>query len=485
MKVSEILKLKNLGDQLSLLKKNGNKMTDADIQKSIDFYNNDHAIGHDKEKSDIYYEELRYDPVSKKDKTETVQVKQTTLKIPYQRQIVNTACAFVLGNKLDLILNNRNETENQASDFEIFKSCWEEEAKMQSVLKKVFRSTSVQTRTAILFTYDENDDKIKPVILNYENGYNLWRHKDETGKMDCVVVEYNTDEIVNGQIMSGIKYTELWMADKMIRYKNEQDPVTTENPSNKLLIAYFEQSYPEYWFVIDLIDKQDYARSQHSDVNVRIGNPALVVIGELKKKPRYNSTFKVYEVNNKGLDATKPNSGDIKYLELSSAPESVKLELENNERDIFRFTWPDLSTLLTSNGFGNLSGQSIRLMFTQAYVMMAEKQEIYDEMIARCISIMKTMVAIKTGNKRILDLNITFKYNSILPDSLSELVNMLMNAISAGITTTEKGAELLPFNDQETIRKIANAVVEANTNTTVAPTQKETVPPNKTGVNGR
>ncbi|PZP38135.1 MAG: hypothetical protein DI598_21060, partial [Pseudopedobacter saltans] len=74
---------------------------------------------------------------------------------------------------------------------------------------------------------------------------------------------------------------------------------------------------------------------------------------------------------------------------------------------------------------------------------------------------------------------------SILPDSLSELVNMLMNAISAGITTTEKGAELLPFNDQETIRKIANAVVEANTNTTVAPTQKETVPPNKTGVNGR
>lgn len=69
--------------------------------------------------------------------------------------------------------------------------------------EKVFRSTSVQTRTAILFTYDENDDKIKPVILNYENGYNLWRHKDETGKMDCVIVEYNTDEIVNGQIIVG------------------------------------------------------------------------------------------------------------------------------------------------------------------------------------------------------------------------------------------------------------------------------------------
>jgi len=45
MKASEILKLQNLGDQLSLLKKNGNKMTDADIQKSVDFYNNDHIIG--------------------------------------------------------------------------------------------------------------------------------------------------------------------------------------------------------------------------------------------------------------------------------------------------------------------------------------------------------------------------------------------------------------------------------------------------------
>ena len=106
------------------------------------------------------------------------------------------------------------------------------------------------------------------------------------------------------------------------------------------------------------------------------------------------------------------------------------MELENNERDIYRFSWPDLSTLLADKSFSDLSTDSIRMMFLQAFVKLAEKQEIYDDIISRIISILKTLAATAYGDPNIENLEISFKYNSILPDSDTDMVNMLAVAVN-------------------------------------------------------
>ena len=47
MEAEEILKLENIGQALTLLRKNLSPLSRSDIRKSIKFYENDHPIKHD------------------------------------------------------------------------------------------------------------------------------------------------------------------------------------------------------------------------------------------------------------------------------------------------------------------------------------------------------------------------------------------------------------------------------------------------------
>lgn len=452
MKASEIMQLP-IGQQLTLLKKNCNKLREGDIKRSIKFYENDHCIKRDDDRKDYYaeFDELNSDGTTVK---RTHKVKKTRLAIPYPQQIVTNACAFTLGNKIDLILAGDRQDEKNIKSFEKFKSLWDNDLKMMTILRQAFRATCIETRCAVNFFYDEESNKIKAKILSLKGGYRVYRHKDDNDKLDAVVVEYPTDEIVDGVLKQGINITEIWTATEMVRYKNLRDPEVTKNRLNKLLFAFIEQDYPEYEMVKEIIEKQDYTRSQHSDVNTRIGNPALVVKGKIGKKPSYNDDVKIYEISaGDEIDASKATNAMMSYLEVSGAPESVKLEMENNEADIWRFTWPDLSNLLKKN-FGDLSTKSMRVMLTQGFVKLAEKQEIYDDIIARIISIIKTMAASVYSDPNMEKLDIQFKYNSILPDSDADMVGMLATAVGAGITSREQAVRLLSFNNPETLNEI-------------------------------
>ena len=141
-------------------------------------------------------------------------------------------------------------------------------------------------------------------------------------------------------------------------------------------------------------------------------------------------------------------------MELTTAPESVKLEMQNNETDIYRFTWPDLNRLMTEAKNGNMSTQSMKLTFLQSFVKLAEKRITHDEFVSRCINIIKELAAVVYDNNNIKDLDISFKYNSILPDSVSDMINMLAVAVGAGITSRENAVRILTINGPETLEEI-------------------------------
>ena len=492
MTAEEILKLENIGLELTLLKKNLSPLTRSDIRKSIRFYENDHPIRHDMNLKDTWEKEKKIDPETNAESWEYIKKVHTKLALPYAQQIITTCAAWLMGKGLNLVYTSDNE--NDIKSYETFTEAWNK-SNIITLLREVAKTTGIETRAAILFFYDEESEKIKGKVLCQSKGYEIYRHKDENEKMDAVVVEYKRDKIEEGSLIQNVSTTEIYIKGKWYRYEGLEltDGFPKDMPKGllKLPIAFFEQDFPEYWFVMDIIDKQDRSRSQHSDVNTRIGNPAMVVNGKLTKKPLINDAVKIYEIHSSGssLDDNRSSGADMKYLEVTGAPESVKLELENNERDIYRFTYPDMYALIEKAISGNLSSKSIALMFTHVFAKIAEKQTSWDEMIKRCISIMKDICAATSGDDNIRNLNIGFKYNSLLPSSTDDLVNMLSIAVGSKLTTYGNAASQLDFNDPKTVKIIKDLYDNAAEQGLMTGVQQEKPvddnTPNPNGVNGK
>jgi len=484
----EQIKTLSFSEQLTILRKNCNRITYGQIARDIRFYENHHPIHIDQDKEDYYVMEDVEAPDGKIEK-KSVKVRQTKLALPYPQQIVANMVAFLYGNDIDLVLNGNRNDQNIQDAFAKFTDIWNKDLRMMSLIKKATRMCGIETRSAIQFMYD--GVSLRGKVLSFKDGYKIYRHRDDANKIDAVTIEYKRDKIVDGVLRMNVPTTEIWTDLGVDRYEGVTFIEHIDNPmqTKKLLFAYLEQDASEFEYVKDLISLQDYSRSMHSDVNVRIGNPALVVHGKLSKKPVYNATVKIYEIDGaSGFDAKTGSNADMKYLEVTSAPESIKLEMQNNENDIYRFTWPDLNKLMTDMKNGNLSTQSMKLTFLQAFVKVAEKREIHDEFISRIISIVKDMATELypelTGMK---DLDISFNYNSLLPSSVDETVNMLAVAVGAGITSVENAVRILTINTPETMEELksetaaeaqlkakvaadaaAKAKVEANLKTTAS-----------------
>jgi len=487
MKAEDIMTLGSLSEELELLEKNLTPLDSGKIKESVNFYLNHHDIETDPNLADELVKEPIIDPEHPDKVTYKIFTKtRTKLCLPYAQQIVMTCSAFLMGKGINLVFNS--DVENDLNSYSKFVDMWNK-SNITSALKKCATETSIRTRSLIQFMYDNESEKLKCKVVYEDGNYNIYRHKDENGKMDAVVVEYQNDKIEDGVLYRDVPTIEIYLKDKWYRYENMDIvsgfPKSNPKGTTKLLFAFFEQEYPEYWSVMGLINKQDYARSQHSDVNTRIGNPALVVNGELKKKPLISEAVKIYEINpQKGLGDVKSSTADMKYLEVNGAPESVKLELENDERDIYRFTYPDLYSLLVKAVSGNLSSKSITLMFTHVFAKIAEKQITWDEMVKRCISIVKDIAAAITGDSNIRNLNIDFKYNSILPSSTDDLITSLATAVGAHLTTYEHAASQIDFNNPQvvkTIKDLYDSVKQQIDN--IKPITNKDVP-NPEGVNG-
>jgi len=467
MKAKQIMGLKSVEEQLRLLKKNCNKLTTSDIREMRAFYENEHPILTDPN-MDSYFVDSK---TINKDGSESVkshEIKHTKLCIPYAQQIITNKVAFLYGKDLDLILNNDDATDDISKAFKKFKEIWNDDIRMMSVLRKATKDSSIDTRAAIQFMWDNDSKKIKAKVLSEKDGYHLYRHRDDYNKIDAVVVEYSKDMIVNGELKEAVPTTEIWTKDGVNTYyngdfKNVDFKGNPKMSKPKLMFVFLEQEQPEFFPVMDIINKQDYARSQHSDVNTRIGNPAMVVYGKIAKKPLFNSLNNIYEVTStSNFDGSNSGTGKMEYLELKSAPESIKMEMTNNERDIYRFTYPDLSTLLSDSNFGNLSGKSIQLMFTQAFVKLAEAKVLHNDVISRSISIIKNLaIDLYPEYKAMKDLKIGFQYNSILPSSDSDNVDMLAVAVSNGLTSKERAIKMLTFNTPDTMKEILKEQLDA------------------------
>jgi hypothetical protein len=454
MRIDEILTLTSWSDRLTELKVDINVAGSNIIRTPLEnwkYFKGDHPILTDPDRQDVYVDIYKTDlkGVQILDENDrpiisgSKKIKRTRKVLNYQQQIVETAVAMVFGAPVDLVLNNSDKSETINKAFQEFKIQWNK-CKMDSFLKKLAKNLFIETKNAVIFYMEEGDpDKdIKLKLLCFDKGDYLWMHLDDNDKCDAITRVFVKRMIVEGKVTE-VEITQVYTALKL--YEKIGEVVTeTVNPYGKIPIAFFAQNETEWQPGKELITKMEYTRSQLSDVNTRVGNPAVVIDGEIASMPDYDADVKTFNTIPVQSGETLLKSS-VYLLESKGAPESVKMEIEMDKFDMYKFTWPDLSFLMEAIKTGALSGAAIRLMFTNAFAKMANKYETFED-LGRIISIMKAVL--QTAKGGVFDqLDISVRFNSILPDNIVELTDMYSTAVNAGLTSKQNAISQLPYNE--------------------------------------
>lgn len=416
------------------------------IQANIDYFEGKHPILTDPSRADYFIDKFEEDPLTGEKKISgTEQVKRTKLVINYQQQIVETAVGMCVGAPVTLTLNSGDEPGHRGA-FNILVDQWRNKARLDTFSVKMAKALFVESKCAELYFHDGGDTEgdIKVMLLSKDNGDDIWAHFDDDKKMDALTRVY-TKRMIVGSKPEDVEVTQIWTAESRWEKQGDGAWEQTTNPYGKLQIVYYDQEKPEFHLVTDLISKQEYVRSQNSDVNKRIGNPNVVVNGKVSGMPDIEQDVKVWNTEPvpDGQGGTLESS--VQYLQLTGASEAVSKELEEHRKDMYKLTWPDLSFLRESIKTGSLSGVAIKLMFTDSFVKIGLKKAIFED-FSRRVSILKRMLAVAQGG--VFDeLNISVTFNSILPENTSEIADYLSVAVNGGITSKSQARGLFSPND--------------------------------------
>ena len=191
MTAEEIMTLGDVGQELTLLEKNQSPLSEAGINKAIDFYLGEHPIKRDPNLEDEWIKEKHIDPQT--NAVTWVNRKQTHTKLclPYAQQIVMTASAFLIGKGLNLVFHS--DEQKDIDSYATFTDYWDK-SNFISELRQASDISKIETRAALFFFVDTDNktkkSKVKVKLLCKKTGYNIWRHKDENEKMDAVVINY-------------------------------------------------------------------------------------------------------------------------------------------------------------------------------------------------------------------------------------------------------------------------------------------------------
>lgn len=452
MNVSEIMMLASWDERLAELK-TVDKIEKTPVENR-EYYDGKHEITTDPDRQDfsIPTYEIGADgkyvmnqQTGKAVESGTKTVKRTRMVLNYPKQIVKTAVAMVVGRNVDLILTNADKTPAIEEAFKIFKQQWNK-AKLDTFSVTMFRTLLIETKCAEFFFFEDGDAEkdIKVMLFSKENGDDIWIHYDDNRRADALTRVFTKRALVDGKATE-IQVTQIYTADKTYEKLGDAEFTEKPNPYKKNQWVYYAQPTPEWESVRQLIKKQEYVHSQHSDVNVRIGNPPVVIEGNVGSMPDYDSDVKIINTLPQIDSEGKSINSKVYLLDTKAAPESVKLEMERNDQYIYKLSWTDLSFLLYGLKGGNLPTSTIELMFTDTEANIVNKLEVLEN-LSRRISVMKSML--QTAKNGAFDqLEIDVKFNSILPNNLTELTDTLSVAVNSELTSKQNAQRQLPYNE--------------------------------------
>jgi len=311
--------------------------------------------------------------------------------IAIQKLIVKRAVSFLFGNPVTL--DSSPETDNQKIVEKAVKRVMFD-IKQKSFNRKVARNLFSCTEVAELwYTKEEKNStygfdskfKLRCAVLSPLLGDVLFPYFDETGDM----IAFSREFVVKDERGKDTTYFETYTSDKMYQWVSGQNGYTLvdlfpkENTIGRIPVVYGTQPQVEWEDVQVLIERLEKLLSNFADTNDYHAAPKIFVSGKITGFAKKGESGAIIE-------------GDVnstaQYLSWSSAPESVRLEIDTLLRMIYTITQtPDIS-FDAVKGLGTISGIALKLLFMDAHLKVADHQEVFDEYLQRRINIVKAFI---------------------------------------------------------------------------------------------
>ncbi len=361
----------------------------------------------------------------------------TRIGIAFQKLIVKRSTGFLLGNGVKFKKVAPEENEKSEKLFSMLEKVWHDN-KMQFKDLDIFTYLMSECEVAELWYFDEKEDywgevaksKFVPKlqILAPSDGYQLYPLFDSTGDMVCFSTYYQTKE--NDKT---IEHFDIYTDEETQKWEKREGqwslpPEKRFKSPGKITIVYHAVKTPDWWDVQSEIERLEYIQSNHGDTNDYNGSPILFFKGEITGFAKKGD---------RGKTLTGSENADAKYLSWESAPESIKLEIENLRRIIFEMTQtPDIS-FETVKTLGDVSGIALQLMFADAHMKAWFNWGNYGIGVQRRINIILAMLTevVEVSLKEALKtLNVSPEVSPFLPVNKKELMDMAVQAKAAGVS---------------------------------------------------
>lgn len=362
-------------------------------------------------------------------KTDTVYVAR--IPIPFQQKIVRMRATFLCGNPVELMAKTKDDLEEQY--LSVIKKTWDDN-KLDYKNKQILKIQMSEMEVAELWYPDETDPdywvgtpnegktkiRFKCKILAESKGDKLYPVWDELGDLVAFAREYVTVTENDKKIYHFDIYTAesiYYATQKMGMYTVDKKEV---NMFGKGQVMYGQQPLPEWAPVKRPIHFYESAISDHTDANGYNLDGQTVVEGKVISYSKKGQKGGVIEI--------EPGA-KISTLEFKQAVESRELEQKNLRKHIMDDTsTPDIS-FEQMQGLGQFSGIALKMLFLDAHMAAADKEEIFGEYIQRRINFLKVAHAkINPAFKKCLTLKITPKFDYYLPKDEAGRIDLLRSA---------------------------------------------------------
>lgn len=425
--------------------------------------------------------------------TKTIPVAR--IPLAFQKKIVLMATCFLGTPCMDSTPEGQVE-ENMA---EMLEEIWSAN-KLDYKFKTIAKYTMSERHCAELWYTQDVDQaywdgfpldskfRLSMKLLANSLGDSLYPVFDEYNNMIAFGRSYETREIVNDKVEMVIHF-DLYTEQNLYFSKKQNDVwlfsadgsnfaageiVTAVNPIGKIPVIYYSQMATEWHDVQELIERLEKKIDNHADMNDYFDSPIVVTEGEVEG---------FAEKGEQGKMLITKNGAKVYYLTWDNAPESTKMEITNLLYFIHTLTHtPDVS-FENMKGLGHFSGVALKMLFIDAHMKAADKEEIFGEGLQRRINYMKKAISVLDPSfKDALPMKVSPKFKYFMPEDVAGTITTINAAVTGGIMSTETAIRKNPMIDdadaeiaaidKEKLQNQANALAIAGAAPKVVPPLK-------------
>lgn len=405
--------------------------------------NNAERIDEALEKYDPEKHQVKENPAHKpKAENQEEPTKNWNLSLPIQKKIVQSTVAFLVGKPVRLTL----ESEDTDDAYEAVVDVWKE-MRMNSKLADLLTKLYSETEAVIMFSQyrdsdaDPNDitkpNTIRARVIAKSEGYDIYTYFDEYGTLQAWAYGYTVKA-------SGGKPVEHFIIETKefyYRYKKidgNWQPKRDNNLAGKINMVYFGRNEWDSKDADDIIERREELTKRKAENNDAMGNPILVLEGNVANLPDVMKAVKVVQID---------PGGKAQYLYPQMSVDLIKEEREDLKELINYITdTPDFS-MDSMKAIGTTSGKAIELMFFPAILKSIRNRTEIEELFDRMMEVIKNLLVKINPNAKWKDqmknLVIKFDFVNPLPENEADLIEMLSTATGGKATLSQEEAAAL------------------------------------------